>query len=92
MKTKIRITGNIKSFGLTDEQHKAAVEIIRKNEMTIGCYGIDAVYPVQVDVWSNKDYEYSPFLKAAKDNNADVYIFSHYSRWIEQEIGYVAVY
>ena len=87
-----RISRNIKTFGLNENQHELAITMVRDNAMNVGNYYLDETDPTQVDIWIENKDEYSPFLKYAKDNGAEIYTFSYNNIGAEQVIGYVAVY
>ena len=87
-----RISRNIKTFGLNENQHELAVTMVRDNAMNVGNYYLDETDPTQVDIWIENEDEYSPFLKYAKDNGAEIYTFSYNNIGAEQVVGYVTVY
>lgn len=93
--TTIPNLGTIKSFGLSQNQHDAACQMIKDYAYTIPNLGLREVDDELVNVWisdahANLQTEYAEFLRVALANGATIYTLVDLN--IPQEIGDIAFY
>lgn len=83
-----RISRNIETFGLNEDQHELAVTMVRDDAQSVGNYYLDKTN-------GNIDCEYSDLLAQANEKGAEIYTLSHFHLGHEHYddiLGYVAVY
>ena len=83
-----RISRNIETFGLNEDQHELAVTMVRDDAQSVGNYYLDKAN-------GKIDCEYSDLLAQANEKGAEIYILSHFHLGHEHYddiLGYVAVY
>jgi hypothetical protein len=92
METKI--TRNVETFGLNENQHELIITMLRDNVQSVGDYYLDSFDPDDMDMWLDHTEwtEDHNFVCDAKNSNADVYTFSHCKMGCDKVIGYIAVY
>ena len=79
----------VATFGLSEEQHKAAVELATENKREVNGYHLEDA-SLFIDEWLKvpSDDEYAEFLKNAKNMNADFFTLNDEI----QPLGDVAIY
>ena len=93
--TTIPNLGTIKSFGLSQNNHDAACQMLKDDISTMDNLGLHEVDDELVNVWisdahANLETEYAEFLRVALANNAAIYTLVDLT--IPQEIGDIAFY
>lgn len=79
----------VATFGLSEEQHKAAVELATENKREVNGFHLEDA-SLFVDTWleETSDDEYAEFLNSAKNMNADFFTLNDEI----QPLGDVAIY
>ena len=90
--------GRIETFGLSEEQHSIAVDMVKEDKDKNGNYTIEEVDDYEmVNVWisdahSEGEGEYAEFLRMALAKGADIFLFNDNLGGFSQTIGEVVVY
>lgn len=85
---------NIKTFGMTEEQHKIAFEMIKENLCKKGNYQLRKVDDFTAKVWceDTEDKDYKEFFKNGFDKCATFHVLVEFVNGVEEPIGDIAEY
>lgn len=86
----------VETFGLSEDQHNAAIELARSNKRKVGSYTLEEVDSEMVNVWiadafSEGETEYAEWLQKVLAVSADLYTLTDHLGEFSQPIGEVAV-
>jgi hypothetical protein len=87
----------VETFGLSDELHNIAVDMVKNDIDVYGNYSLEEVDADMLDCWienaqNDGDEEYEQFLSEAQLLDAEVYAFTDHLGDFSQTIGDVVVY
>ena len=87
----------IETYGLSDEQNRIAVEMVRENQRKNGNYTLEEVDSEMVNVWiadahSEGEEEYAEFLRESLAEDAEILTLTDHLGDASQPIGEVAVW
>lgn len=96
-KTTLLNKTSVETFGLTEELHNIAVEMVKNDNTKYGSYTLEEVDADRLDCWidnaiNDGDEEYEQFLSEAQLLDADVYAFTDHLGTFSQTLGDVVVY
>lgn len=88
---------SIETFGLSEEQHESAVDLVVNNKSKVGSYTLEDVDDEMANVWiadahSEGEEEYAEFLRNALAKSAELYTLTDHLGDFSQPIGEVAVF
>ena len=88
--SKLRDGERVETFGLTDEQHNIAVEMVKNNPFDLMQYDLVKVDPEMIKVWIEQTgiEEYGRWLEDSMKEGADIYTLKDEL----QELGEVAIF
>ena len=88
--SKLRDDKRVETFGLTDEQHNIAVEMVKNNPFDLMQYDLVKVDPEMIKVWIEQTgvEEYGRWLEDSMREGADIYTLKDEL----QELGEVAIF
>lgn len=88
--SKLRDGERVETFGLTDEQHNIAVEMVKNNPFDLVQYDLVKVDPEMIKVWIEQTgiEEYGRWLEDSMKEGADIYTLKDEL----QELGEVAIF
>ena len=88
--SKLRDGKRVETFGLTDEQHNIAVEMVKNNPFDLMQYDLVKVDPEMIKVWIEQTgiEEYGRWLEDSMREGADIYTLKDEL----QELGEVAIF
>ena len=87
----------VETFGLSDELHNIAVEMVKNDNTKYGSYTLEEFDADMLDCWienaqNDGDEEYEQFLCEAQLLDADIYAFTDHLGDFSQTLGDVVVY